>query len=257
MRGLSDLKAPKMIKKLQHTIEKLYTVFEKYSASDLSGSPIYEELSEWNRQLLSKPLHELNEEDLSRFTFKAMTTWGSAIDFKHFLPRILDLTAAYRTPYDIGTVFDKLALADWRTWPEEEQSAVEEFLIHLWENLINDNSAKAEMEFSEYFAAISGLYPHFSHLLQIWEVSGSKAAIKHLSELIIKDPNLLFGKKKKNGFHHQKENLNQLIEWALSDAIGLQLEEKFFEFENESFAQNISWAEQILSQERKNLRSLN
>ncbi len=53
--------------------------------------------------------HEkLNEDDLSRFTGKAMTTWGNANDYKHFLPRIFELTAELKTPYEIWIAFDKL-----------------------------------------------------------------------------------------------------------------------------------------------------
>ena len=36
----------------------------------------------------SKQLRQLNGDDLSRYAFKAMTTWGDIEDFKYYLPGI-------------------------------------------------------------------------------------------------------------------------------------------------------------------------
>ena len=55
---------------------------------------------------------------------KAMATWGNANDYKHFLPRIFELTAELRTPYEIWIAFDKLTLAEFQNWAEEEQKVI-------------------------------------------------------------------------------------------------------------------------------------
>lgn len=240
-----------MTEKLKHSIENLYKVFEKYGATDMTGSPLYEDLPKWNKEILSKPLRELDEDDLSRFTGKAMTTWGSANDYKHFLPRIFELTAELRTPYEIWIAFDKLILAEWQTWTEEEQKVVNEFMITLWESIVNDNSEKAEWEFKDYFSAIAHFYPNFTDLLEIWTQSESKAGIKNLAGFIVDEQTTLFDRKKISGFHDQKENTEELINWILSDKTLNKLEKKYFEFESESFAEKISWAEQIITTERK------
>ena len=240
-----------MTENLKNSIENLYKVFEKYGATDMSGSPLYEELPKWNKEILSKSLRELDEDDLSRFTGKAMTTWGSANDYKHFLPRIFELTAELRTPYEIWIAFDKLTLAEWKTWTEEEQKVVNEFMIALWENIVNDNSEKAEWEFKDYFSAIAHFYSNFTDLLEIWRQSESKAGIKHLAIFIIDEQTTLFDRKKISGFHDQEENAEELINWILSDKTLNKFEQKYFEFERESFAEKISWAEQIIANQRK------
>jgi hypothetical protein len=217
----------------------------------MEGSPNYDDLDNWNKNLFSKSLTELKEDDLSLFTGKAMTTWGSANDYKHFLPRIFELTAELKTPYEIWIAFDKLTLAEFQNWAEEEQKVIDEFMIALWESIVNDNSEKAEWEFKDYFSAIAHFYPKFTDLLDIWTQSESKAGIKHLAEFIVDEQTALFDRKKISGFHDQKENAEELINWILSDKTLNKFEQKYFEFERESFAEKISWAEQIITNERK------
>ena len=72
-----------MTGRLKDSIENLYETFGKYhSGPIMSGSPNYNDLGIWNRLIFEKPLRELGEEDLSRFTKKAITTWGNANDYK-------------------------------------------------------------------------------------------------------------------------------------------------------------------------------
>ncbi|MFD2587565.1 hypothetical protein ACFSQJ_11530 [Croceitalea marina] len=131
-----------MTSRLLSNIKELYETFEKYhSGPKMTGSLNYgPELDTWNRLIFKKPLRELDEDDLSRYTGKAITTWGKAADFKHFLPRIFELTAELRTPYEIWIAFDKLVLSDWKNWPKNERIVIQEFMIALWESIVNDNS---------------------------------------------------------------------------------------------------------------------
>lgn len=240
-----------MAGRLVKSIELLYSVFAKYPAPDMTGSPLHADLASWNKKLLSIPLRELSPGDLSRFTGKAMTTWGSARDYKHFLPRIFELTAEWRTPsYDIWIAFDKLNLAEWNTWAEKEQQAVHEFLLALWESALNDNSKTAEWEFKEYFSAIAHFYPRFTDLLDVWTASKAKSAVKHLANFILNAHQILFYKFKIPGFYDQEENAHEFVDWILSDAILDKVQRAFFEFEKESFAEEISWAEQVIVTER-------
>ncbi len=241
-----------MTSRLKNNIKKLYETFEKYhSGPIMSGSPLYEDLDKWNKELFSKPLEKLNEDDLSRFTGKAMTTWGNVNDYKHFLPRIFELTAELKTPYEIWIAFDKLTLAKWKNWSENEQKVIREFMIALWESILNDNSEKAECEFKDYFSTIAHYYPDFTDLLEIWSETESKAGIKHLSQFIIDEQAALFDRKKISGFYDKKENAEELINWFLSDKTLNKIQRKYFEFETESFSEKISWAEQIITNERK------
>lgn len=245
-----------MTERLKNSIDQLYATFEKYrSNSNMEGSPVYGDLEEWNTELFAKPLRELTEDDLSRFTGKAISTWGEVNDYKHFLPRIFELTAELRTPYEIWIAFDKLTLAEWTCWPENEQKVIHEFMIALWENILNDDSEKARWEFQDYFSSIAHFHPNFTELLDIWKKSESKAAIKHLSTLLVEEQTAIFDKKKLSNFKDKPEIVEEFIAWILSDQLLNYVQRKFFEFENEPFADNISWAEQIITQRKKSMKT--
>lgn len=45
------------------------------------------------KDLLSKPLKEVSEDEIGHFMRPAMTTFGAIEDYKHFLPRIFRINA--------------------------------------------------------------------------------------------------------------------------------------------------------------------
>lgn len=64
-----------------------------------------------------------------------MTTWGTVGDYKHFLPRLLELVpepAGITCELDIEVLFGKLRYGKWDTWPEGEQRAIRHYLMALW-----------------------------------------------------------------------------------------------------------------------------
>ena len=221
------------------------------------GSSNYDSLDTWNRMIFKKPLRELDEDDLSRFAGKAITTWGTANDFKHFLPRIFELTAELRTPYEIWIAFDKLRLAEWTRWPDHEQQLIHDYMLALFESIVNDDSQKAEWEFRDYFSAIAHYYPVFEELLKVWEPLKTRASIKHLAEYITDEQTTLFDKKVISGFWDKKENAEAFIHWLLSDRMIAKMQQKFFEYTTDPIVDKISWAEQALTIQRKLRESAN
>ena len=78
---------------LRKAIADLYNVFEDYHLdSHVEGCPCC--VTKDDKKLIeAKVLRELTADDLNHFAFNAMTTWGTVKDFKHFLPRLLELLA--------------------------------------------------------------------------------------------------------------------------------------------------------------------
>ncbi|WP_027341474.1 hypothetical protein [Hamadaea tsunoensis] len=86
------------------------------------------------------PLRELNVDQLQYFVVSAVFTWGTVEDFKHFLPRMFELTATdgFVIPAT-ETLYGRLAYAEFATWPPAEQEAVRVFsLAHLHSALVDD-----------------------------------------------------------------------------------------------------------------------
>ncbi len=118
---------------LESAIEGLYSTFWRtsYPASTEERSP-YAGISEADvAKLRARPLRELTASDLDRYVRSALTTWGGVEQFKYFLPRIFELIV--RRPGSIDAlVFEKLDAAEWRSWPQEEQDAINAYLDALW-----------------------------------------------------------------------------------------------------------------------------
>lgn len=78
-------------KQLDEAIENLYTTFRRYRLhGKIDGCPCCVGDAD-NRLIRSNPLRQLDPSDLLRYAAKAITTWGSSYDFRHFLPRIFEL----------------------------------------------------------------------------------------------------------------------------------------------------------------------
>jgi hypothetical protein len=241
-----------MTDKLKISIEKLYDIFAKYQGlSKLEGSPLYDDLETWNKQLRSKKLRELTDEDLSLFAGKVILTWGDENDYRFYLPRILELTAELKTPYDIWTLYSRLEDANWKTWKADEQAAINEFTIELWNNLLNDNSEKAEWEFKDYFHSIAYFYHDFSEILKVWETNYSFASIKHLTNYIFEERQHLFDNNYIDSIKKNTKNIEQFKTWLTSDNILKKIEKTFYDNEKSEIAERLSWVEQILTNEKK------
>lgn len=97
------------------------------------------------RRLRGGTLRTVGGEDLTRFAFKAMTTWGTVEDYKHYLPRILELAATPEGRAWPGmayhVILDKLEYGAAGTWPAVEQQA----LAAYW-----DAALRATLDVADY-----------------------------------------------------------------------------------------------------------
>ena len=241
-----------MTDRLKISIEKLYDIFAKYQGlSKLEGSPLYDDLETWNKQLRSKKLRELTDDDLSLFAGKVILTWGDENDYRFYLPRILELTAELKTPYEIWTLYSRLEDANWKTWNADEQTAINDFTIELWNNLLINNSEKAEWEFKDYFHSIAYFYPDFTEILKVWETNHSFASIKHLTNYIFEERQNLFDNNYIDSREKNTKNIEQFKTWLTSDNILKKIEKAFYDNEKKEIAERLSWVEQILTNEKK------
>jgi hypothetical protein len=122
---------------LETAIEALYQTFAIYPLRPVIDGCPHCVSREDSDQLHVRPLRELAPDDVRYYAFKAMTTFGDAADFKHFLPRLLELIAReLRGSETLGlneeVVGEKIALAQYSTWPRAERAAVEGFFMATW-----------------------------------------------------------------------------------------------------------------------------
>ena len=118
---------------IDKAIINLYDTFRNYPLKPkIEGCP-HCELDSAESTLHIRQLHYLTWDDFGVYPFKAMTTFGDLKDFKHFLPRMLELYRAdYKgSPYGVFILFEKLNYGAWESWSISEVEAVRIYL-NLW-----------------------------------------------------------------------------------------------------------------------------
>jgi len=223
-------------KSLPQAIEDLYQAFSKYSlGSNMVGCPCCVSHTD-KSSLHSKPLRLLQEEDISRYVFKAMTTWGDSEDFRHFLPRIFELLSTNMFIVDTEVVLGKLHYAGWLHWPVSEIQAIRTFALSWFVDTAMHGSYPITRE---AFIEIYGLLPDIQPLLNAWQISLSDSSFNSFIAFIHKDfYSLTTNKKKQKALAEPDKQL--FIQWVAAKKT--IMEEGFFKFEktDPDFAQRIS-----------------
>lgn len=159
-------------------IEQLYQTFGSYR---LKGQIYYCSCgcisNEDEQKIYSKPLRQLTAEDLSLYSSKAMTTWGSAKDYKHFLPRIIELYYLnwFNGFIDIDVIYNKLKYANWHKWDVKEQSIIKLVLKSHWNQICNNQKSYISKfnieEYAQFF--------EIKNLFKEWDVSDSSFGLSN------------------------------------------------------------------------------
>lgn len=130
---------------VRNTVEGAYQAFGRYT---LKG-PILCEMSDRPIVLNNVPLRQRVVQDFERYQWKAITTLGTIEDYKHFLPRLLDLNSAQHRrraivreamsceelmgpSIGLDMIAMKLEYAQAKSWPMGERDALQAFGIARW-----------------------------------------------------------------------------------------------------------------------------
>jgi predicted nucleotidyltransferase len=219
---------------LRAAIERLYETFARYGLPEtVEGCECCVE-PEDHARIHSRPLRMLTEDDLGKYARKAMTTWGSVEDFKHFLPRLLEL-AAYKgdVHYTHAEIlFSKLTYGEWHTWPSEEQTVVREYFHALWRRVLDLRA------FSHWYVlfpwtaydcicAIAQAEEDVGWYLSVWRETSTARALAHLATFAIDNfQDLALEGRLGNAFWEERDpQMLQVRDWLLSPLTRSALEE--------------------------------
>lgn len=219
--------------KFESTKDILYVVFSKYVVEGNLRKRSCEccVSNEEIRLLLSKPLSQLTENELGHFMRSAVTTYGDIEDYKHFLPRILELI--YCSENDLLSdfiIFEKLNYSEWETWPLSEVEAIENFITNLLVNTIEETSYNFDRLVDTINLAFK--YTNTKNVFSILENSNSL----HLVNFIV-DSTL-------NGIDNTL--CKSIEDWFTSDNVLMKLERAFFKVKDKDLATRISIVYTIL-----------
>ncbi|WP_346881767.1 hypothetical protein [uncultured Algibacter sp.] len=222
---------------LINVTEKLYSNFKKYTiVGDLrSRSCECCVTNEEIKLLLPKQLNDLNDNDIGHFSRSAITTFGDVNDYKHFLPRILELMQKSNSVVlDDFLTFEKLNYSEWKTWKENENKAIKNYFFALWQEVITNE--KATFYQIGNVLNIVSKYSGLKEALAIWEKNMTTKSKLFIVETTI------------NGFNYyfRKEIKSELTDWFHSNKVISMIEDEFFKTKDEELATQISIAHNIL-----------
>lgn len=224
-----------MTEEFKIAIEDLYKTFSKYPfKSKIEGCPCC--VSSTDRATLhSKPLRELEDDDISYYAFKAMTTFGDLEDFKHYLPRIFELAAKRELIVDTFVILGKLEFGEWWNWDEKERKSINNFLLAWWKYDINNRGYID----AELLIELNKLIKDLPKLLSNWNLDIETQGFRSYVDLLESHYYDLISKNK-DFKALSKEDILIFKAWISSNSS--KLEEGFFRYEAEDkeFAECIS-----------------
>ncbi|MBS1796497.1 MAG: hypothetical protein JSS81_21790 [Acidobacteria bacterium] len=209
---------------LAEAIENLYRVFARYPLKErIEGCPCCVG-EERERILHARPLRELSGAQLSSFGFKAMTTFGDADDFRHFLPRLFETMTRGEFGYNEEILFGKLVYAGWTDWPAEESAAIGDFFRALVRAAVEFDREKAWLAES-FITGVAIAAPDVTPYLEIWLEEISPNRIATLAYFTIEA-----GGEMSNAFLGKEAvNRRRILRWLTAEATVARLETLFLD----------------------------
>jgi hypothetical protein len=214
---------------LQSAIDGLYRVFSCYPLPKFTDPCMHCHTLEDEAKLHVKPLRELDDEDLRDYMCDALLVWGDVETFKHFLPRLFELYVS--TPnansklIDPEIMFSKFRHGNWRTWPAEEQEAVERFLHAMWKQLLNDPPTELEINDVEgWLCTIAQCEDDLHPYLNEWIEDNRASANLALSSLLLTSVVGRTESTGRNAFWEDRDaQYAQLNQWVKSEKVSKKL----------------------------------
>lgn len=132
-------------------IDRLYAVFQPYRLPPKIDKCSHCELDDHEEKFRAKPLREMTWDDFGPYPGKAMMTFGASRDFRHFLPRMVELWIAEPLAlYDADTLVRLLDYAGWLDWPASERdalhAALEEWCAELSKTRVSDPIDQSDLD---------------------------------------------------------------------------------------------------------------
>ena len=205
-------------KRLRQAIDAAYRVFAPYPRpTALDASPL-RDADEILRTLTSAPLRELTDEQISPYAGWALTTVGSAWDYKHFLPRVLEQAVHERAWVGVepAVIATKLEMADWRTWPTAEQAAVSDVFSAAWAQTRETHPDEERAE--DWLCGMAALGLDMAQPLAEWLSLPSTNALLQLSSCVRRGRVFQEDDDKSIWWSHvDKETRRTIVAWLRSD----------------------------------------
>ncbi len=207
---------------LQDAIEHLYLTFQHYRLKTTIYACPYCVSDGDHAKLHTKPLRKLTDNDLEKYAFKALTTWGDADDFRHFLPRLFELEVLHPQRIvglsDPEILFGKLAYADWHTWDIAEQRGIHAYFEALWSYVVLTHEPTPWTYSDDYLCGIGRAVQTVTPFLLQWQSFLTRTAMENLQRFLEQNENDIMqrGALKNSFWDKNSQQMQEVVVWVLN-----------------------------------------
>jgi hypothetical protein len=223
---------------LQTAIESLYTIFAEYPLrANTDPCPCCH--SAHDEELLHmKPLRKLSTGDLRQFATDALSVWGGSDDLKHFLPRILELSVEQPDTFvDPQVALNKLQYGDWRSWPAKEQRGIEQFLVAMWDSVLDTEHDFWDWEVEDWLCGVAQAEAQLSPYLARWLAADSDNARLNLAAFIANTDFAKLIQVPENYWSARSELFWEVAAWVRSEAVKIKMSNIVADFPQYDFVE--------------------
>jgi hypothetical protein len=123
-------------------IENTYSQLAQYPCPSVLESSPLRDANAILSDLTAAPLRKLSTSQIGYYAGCAITTVGDENDYRHFLPRILELaiTESCSMGLDPEVIASKIKLTNWLNWPTPQRTAIAELYRSAFLDLMKPNS---------------------------------------------------------------------------------------------------------------------
>lgn len=212
---------------LERALNRCYEVFSVYPRPTVLHASPLRDAAQILKDLTSAPLRELSGEMVGPYAGYALTTVGDVVDYKHFLPRILE-QAVYE-PVWMGTepaiIANRLEMAEWLGWPRSEQEAIREVFAEAWRQSVDEHPDDADAIDWLYGIAVGDM--NLAEAIQVWDKARSANSVLQLSSFMTTSAEFLCEPESENrGYwtYVSEANIAFLRRWTFREATAQRLE---------------------------------
>lgn len=168
---------------LRVALANLYETFSRYPLPDSTEVCDHCVAPETVEAIRAVPLRHLSAATMSRDYVWNVSTWGGIEDFKHYLPRLLELMIGEELDRIEAPVLARWLGAHWSDWPQDERDAVVVVVDAWWRHTLQHYPR--DIDVMEMFEIIGGnLRLDLHDCLTVWETIGGEAAALHVAWLV-------------------------------------------------------------------------
>lgn len=218
--------------KTRQAIEEAYAAFSAYGRPDRLDAAPARNGEKILQQLSIAPLRELPDEAVGPYAGWAMTTVGGPDDYRHFLPRILEVAVRWNAwmGTDPAVIASRLKMADWRVWAPREQAAIIALYIATWNQVSLEHPSEGDAD--DWLCGMAALGLDLTPYLARWAAAPLTEAALQMANFLTTAPTRLTGVEGQDqSFWDDVDDVPCAVvgKWLASDAVAKALKQALVE----------------------------